>query len=83
MPTRLATDDFIVLRDAALAGLGAAMLPAAYCEEGLRSGGLVLLFPEASMPAATLQAVYLSRRGLLPAVRAFLDHLETHIGSRL
>lgn len=82
LPTRLVTDDFIVRRDAALAGLGATMLPAPYCEEALRTGQLVLLFPENSMPAATLQAAYLSRRGSLPAVRAFLDFLERELEVR-
>lgn len=82
LPTRLATDDFIVLRDAARAGLGATMLPSAYCEEDIRSGRLAMLFPEASMPAATLQAAYLSRRGMLPAVRAFLDFLEKELGAQ-
>jgi len=80
LPTRLITDDFIVLRSAALAGLGATMLPSAYCLEDIRAGRLSLLFPEGSMPAATLQAAYVSRRGMVPAVRAFLDFLEENLG---
>lgn len=82
LPTRFVTDDFIVLRSAALAGLGATMLPSAYCTDDIRAGRLSLLFPEGSMPAATLQAAYVSRRGMVPAVRAFLDFLEENLGEK-
>lgn len=76
---RLATDDFKVLRDAALAGLGATILPSAYCADDLESGRLVTLLPQWSVPTGMLQAVYVSRRGMIPAVRAFLDFLDAHL----
>ncbi|HEX7812974.1 MAG TPA: LysR family transcriptional regulator [Burkholderiales bacterium] len=82
LPTRLMTDDFMVLRNAALAGLGATMLPSTYCLNDIQAGRLVLLFPEGSMPAATLQAAYVSRRGMVPAVRAFLDFLDENLGEK-
>ncbi len=80
LPTRFITDDFVVLRSAALAGLGATMLPSPYCVDDIRAGHLTRLFPEGSMAAATLQAAYVSRRGMVPAVRAFLDFLEENLG---
>lgn len=80
LTARLTTDDFNVLRQAALAGVGATMLPSAYCMDDVRAGRLVALLPEWSIPAATLQAVYISRRGMVPAVRAFLDFLEENLG---
>jgi DNA-binding transcriptional LysR family regulator len=77
---RLATDDFNVLRNATLAGLGATMLPSAYCMEDIQAGQLTPLLTNWSIPTATLQAVYVSRRGMVPAVRAFLDFLEENLG---
>jgi DNA-binding transcriptional LysR family regulator len=77
---RLATEDFEVLRTAALAGAGAALLPSEYCIEDVHAGRLALLLPDWSLPSATLQAVYVSRRGMVPAVRAFLDFLEENLG---
>ena len=80
LTARLTTDDFNVLRNAALAGLGATMLPSAYCMEDIQAGRLTPLLTKWSIPAATLQAVYVSRRGMVPAVRAFLDFLQENLG---
>ena len=80
LTARLTTDDFAVLRIAALQGVGATMLPSDYCVAEVRAGRLTPLLPAWSMPTATLQAVYLSRRGMVPAVRAFLDFLEENLG---
>ena len=77
---RLTTDDFNVLRNAALAGIGATMLPSDYCMEDIQAGRLMPLLQNWLMPSATLQAVYVSRRGMVPAVRAFLDFLEENLG---
>jgi DNA-binding transcriptional LysR family regulator len=77
---RLTTDDFNVLRNAALAGVGATMLPSDYCMEDIQAGRLMPLLQNWLMPAATLQAVYVSRRGMVPAVRAFLDFLDENLG---
>ena len=45
------------------------------CEAELRDGSLVRLLPEWSLPGGHLQAVYTHRRGMLPAVRAWIEHL--------
>lgn len=76
---RLISDDLVVLRDAALAGVGAAWLPAYMCCEGIRSGRLVHLLPDWSFPTGQFHAVYPTRRGLMPAVRAFVDFLAERI----
>lgn len=75
LEARLGIDDFIVRRACALAGLGYTLLPSMYCEEELQDGTLVELLPEWSLPDGWLQAVYPHRRGMLPAVRAWIDHL--------
>lgn len=75
LEARLAIEDFSIRRAAALAGLGLTLLPRMYCMEDVQDGRLVQLLPGWSTPAAYLQAVYPHRRGMLPAVRAWLDHL--------
>ncbi|AKK00690.1 MULTISPECIES: LysR substrate-binding domain-containing protein [Pseudomonas] len=75
LEARLGIDDFIVRRACTLAGLGFTLLPSMYCEQELLDGRLVELLPGWSSPDGWLQAVYPHRRGMLPAVRAWIDHL--------
>jgi len=75
LEARLGIDDFIVRRACALAGLGFTLLPSMYCEQELLDGRLVELLPGWTSPDGWLQAVYPHRRGMLPAVRAWIDHL--------
>ena len=72
---RLVTDDFGALRRAALDGVGVATLPRFMVCDDLGSGALERVLPELTAPAGLVHAVYASRRGQLPAVRAFLDAL--------
>ncbi len=75
LEARLGIDDFIVRKAAALRGLGITMLPLFYCREELEDGRLQRLLPDWELPGGYLQAVYTHRRGMLPAVRAWIDHL--------
>jgi DNA-binding transcriptional LysR family regulator len=75
LEARLGIDDFIVRKASTLAGLGFTMLPMLYCEQELQDGSLVQLLPDWSLPGGWLQAVYPHRRGVMPAVRAWIDHL--------
>lgn len=72
---RIACNDFEVVLAAAYAGLGVALLPEYICETPLRSGDLVRMLPEWATPEVTVHLVFTTRRGLTPAVRAFIDHL--------
>lgn len=76
LEARLGIDDFEVRKTAALAGLGISMLPQMYCQAELESGRLVRLLPDWNLPGGYLQAVYTHRRGMLPAVRAWIEHLS-------
>ncbi len=71
--------DFVVLRAATLAGLGIARLPDTVVREDLRSGALRRVLPEWNSPQGILHVVFPSRRGLLPAVRAFIDFLAQRL----
>jgi len=80
---RVLCHDFIVLRAAALAGLGIAQLPESVVREDLQSGALARVLPEWKTPEGIVHAVFPSRRGLLPAVRVFIDFLAERLPAAL
>lgn len=76
---RLMTDDVSGLQQAAIAGLGIVALPPYTCREAMRSGALRLVLPDWGLGKGTLTALIPSRQGMLPSVRAFLDHISVEI----
>jgi DNA-binding transcriptional LysR family regulator len=72
---RLMSDDMIGLKQAAIAGLGVVALPGYVCREDVRSGALRRVLPTWLAGDSTITALIPYRQGLLPSVRAFLDHL--------
>lgn len=72
---RLITDDMAALRQAALAGVGAVRLPTLAVWDDLQQGRLVTVLPDWRPVNEIVHAVFPSRRGLLPSVRALLDYL--------
>ncbi len=76
---RLIAHDFPVLLSAAVAGLGIALLPETVCADQVGAGELEQVLPDWSLPQGIFHAVFPSRRGLLPAVRVFIDHLVEQI----
>lgn len=72
---RLVTDDMNLLRDAALSGVGAALLPGLVVADDIAAGRLQVVLPEWHAQAGVIQAVFPSRRGLIPAVRRLIDFL--------
>jgi DNA-binding transcriptional LysR family regulator len=72
---RVVCHDFLVLRAAALAGLGVARLPESVVREDVTSGTLNRVLPGWNSPQGVLHVVFPTRRGLLPAVRALIDFL--------
>lgn len=75
MTPRLVTDDMIVLRTAALSGVGITQLPNMIVKDELKSGRLLELLPGWLPKSGRAYAAFPSRRGLLPAVRALIDYL--------
>ncbi len=70
---RLITDDMLALRDAAIAGVGIVQLPTIFVWDDVRAGRLVHVLPEWRPTSGIVHAVFPSRRGLLPSVRALVD----------
>ena len=72
---RLVTRGMLTLREAACAGVGVAQLPLMIVEQAIAEGRLVRVLPDWAPPKEVIHIVYPSRRGLLPSVRALIDHL--------
>ncbi|MCO6057677.1 LysR family transcriptional regulator [Pseudomonas sp. MOB-449] len=72
---RLVTDDLLVLRQAAEAGVGVVHIPWIVVREELASGRLVQVTPGWAPRTGIVHAVFPSRRGLLPSVRTLIDFL--------
>ena len=72
---RLGCGDMVAVRDAAIAGLGIALLPYHVCLQALADGRLIRTLPEWRGQKGVVHLVFTTRRGLPPAVRALIDHL--------
>jgi DNA-binding transcriptional LysR family regulator len=72
---RFLSDDMISLKQAAIAGLGVVALASYVCREEVRSGAMRRVSPTWLADDSTITALIPYRQGLLPSVRAFLDHL--------
>lgn len=76
---RVAGFDFPMLMALARQGLGITMLPETLCADAVRNGELEVVLPEWRLPQGIAHAVFASRRGLLPAVRVFIDFLAERL----
>ncbi len=72
---RLVTADLSTICEAVLDGIGIAALPEMMYGAALRAGQLSPVMPGWTLPAPQLFAVFVSRQGMVPAVRAFVDYL--------
>jgi DNA-binding transcriptional LysR family regulator len=76
---RLQTDNLSTLKEATLAGMGVSNLPLYACTAELTAGTLKVVLPEWRPKAGHLVVLFPSRRGLAPAVRAFVDFLKAEL----
>lgn len=72
---RLVTGGMLALRAAAVAGVGVVQLPTMMVRDEVARGELATVLPDWAPRREIVHAVFASRRGLLPAVRALLDFL--------
>ena len=79
----LMAQDFPLLLAAARDGLGVVLLPELSCAEAIRKGELEVVLPDWNLPQGICHAIYPSRRGLLPAVRAFIDFLADALPAKI
>ena len=76
---RLVSNDMSTLKRAAAEGMGIVALPAYTCKSELRNGELTQLLPGWIADESTFTALLPHRRGLLPAIRCFVDYLARHL----
>ena len=69
-------NDFLTLRNLAVAGGGIAMLPTYAAHAECASDRLSPVLPDWNASRATLSAIYPSRRGATVKQRAFIDHVR-------
>lgn len=74
--------DLIMLAQLASQNCGISLLPDNIVQDYVDRGELVKVLPEWKAPHGIFHAVYPSRRGLLPAVRVFIDFLVEHLTKR-
>ncbi len=73
---------FDVLLAAALEGIGVALLPTHVGQAAISTDRLVHLLPDWHTPYGTIHAVFSSRKGRVPSVRALIDHLAVEVPRR-
>ena len=76
---RLLMDDMLSLKRAAIDGLGIVALPGYVCRDDVQSGALRQVLPGWIADDSTLTALMPYRQGLLPSVRAFVEHLAAEL----
>ncbi|WP_286262855.1 LysR family transcriptional regulator [Thalassotalea atypica] len=74
---RLFVDDFSILKQSIIDGLGIAVLPEYMAKAELASGKLVRVLADWGMEDVDIYALYPRSRAKLPKVKAFLDFVST------
>jgi DNA-binding transcriptional LysR family regulator len=73
---RMVVNDFDILHECALAGLGVAVLPVHRCADDLREKRLRRVLDGWCTREIQMHAIYASTRHVSPAIKAFLDHVQ-------
>lgn len=79
----LASNDYGVLRTAAIDGLGIALLPELPAADAVAAGQLVRVLPRLRGPLGALHAVYPSARLVTPKLHTFVDFLQEELQAAL
>jgi DNA-binding transcriptional LysR family regulator len=80
---RFLCSDYTMQYQAALGGVGVALLPLRAVWSGLRDGTLVHVAKEWSATELSIFLVFVGRRGMLPSVRAMIDYLVENLSTAL
>lgn len=70
---RLLVDDFVMLKQAIVDGLGIAVLPEYMAHNEIRAGGLVNILPDWGQENVDVYALYPRNRAKIPKVKAFIE----------
>jgi len=76
---KLTANSMGTLQDAAIAGLGIAILPLTLCREAIDQGQLLTILEDWKLPIDGIYAVYPSPRHLTPKLRSFIDFIASRL----
>jgi len=80
---RMGCGDMLAVRNAAIDGIGIALLPDHVARAALSDGRLVRILPGWRGQRGIVHLVFTTRRGLPPTVRALIDHLASGFPSEI
>ena len=80
---RVMASNLSMLVQLTVQGAGIALLPESICAEQVHNGQLKVILPAWNIPEGTFHAIYPSRRGLLPAIRTFIDYLVAELPAQI
>lgn len=80
---RFASDDMSTLKNAAQMSLGLVALPSYVCRSEIEAGILVRVLPNWTAGRPQISLLIPTRRGILPAVEAFLDYIKKDLPAAL
>ena len=79
----MVTDDMQLVMQTVIGGVGLALLPFNVAHGAIARGELVVVLPQYRGAPHQLHAVFPSRRGLVPAVRAFIEFLAVELSQTM
>lgn len=80
---KMLVDDFLILKQMAIEGVGIAIIPDYMCHQEIKDGTLVPVFEEWGMPDIDVYALYPKHRLNIPKVGAFLEYIQAVFKERL
>lgn len=80
---RLLADDFSIIKQSTVDGLGIAVLPSYMSQQEVASGKLVNILPHWGIEEIDIYALYPRHRAKIPKVKAFLNFIEQLYGKTL
>jgi DNA-binding transcriptional LysR family regulator len=80
---RLVSESLVILKEAAIGSVGIVRLPTLICQEELAAGRLERVLPSWSMPSHEIHLLYPTRKGMTPAIRAFVEYVIRAAAERL
>ena len=80
---RMRSDNIRLLKKAALAHMGVIALPRHACSEDIAQKSLQRVLPDWRPPSGQVRLLFPTRRGLVPAVRAYIEFLKAELPARI
>ncbi|MFC1236515.1 LysR substrate-binding domain-containing protein [Vibrio sp. F74] len=80
---KMIVDDYVILKEMVVEGLGAAVIPNYMCQQEQENGTLVQILPDWGMPAVDVYALYPKHRLNIPKIKVFMDFIQAVFNQRL